>query len=187
MRGGRASLALLVATACVRPVLAQDQSTQYSEPPPAPVTQAPLPPTTGPSPGFFNPGAAPPAAAPPQQPAITEPATAQPPPTQPPPPGPDVWLTRTVADVQALDKVSARVQTLVLQIAVPQSFGSLTLTLRACMVRPPDQPQDSAAFLDIVDSHASQPGFRGWMFASEPEVSMLESPIYDIRLNGCHS
>jgi hypothetical protein len=151
-------------------------------PPPAPVVQTPLPPQNAPSAGFFNPGI--PAS---PAPATVEPATAQPPPVQPPPPGPDVWLPRRIADVQALDKVSARVQTLSLEIGRPQTFGSLTITLRTCMVRPPDQPQDSAAFLEITDSHATEPGFRGWMFASEPEVSMLESPIYDIRLNGCHS
>jgi hypothetical protein len=57
--------------------------------------------------------------------------------------------------------------------------------VQSCFVRPPDQPQDAAAFLTITDSHAGEPGFRGWMFAASPAVSMLEHPIYDVRLLGC--
>jgi hypothetical protein len=157
---------------------------------PQPNARQPGAPQPGaPQPGTSQPGTAPPGTAPPAaQPAMTQPGPGQgPPATQPPGPAPDVWLPRTVADVQALDKVAARVQSLALRIGVPQSFGSLTIILRACMVRPPDQPQDSAAFLEITDAEAKEPGFRGWMFASEPEVAMLESPIYDLRLNGCHS
>ena len=48
--------------------------------------------------------------------------------------------------------------------------GSLTITVRACVVRPPDQPQDAAAFMVIADSNASEPGFQGWMFASAPSA-----------------
>jgi hypothetical protein len=142
---------------------------QTAVPPAAPVTATPLAPVP---------------ASPPGAPA---PPTGLPPANQPPAAAPDLWLPRTVADVQALDKVSAQVQTLSLRLGQPAHFGSLVLTLRACMVRPPDQPQDSAAYLEITDSQAQEPGFRGWMFASEPEVSMLESPIYDVRLNACHS
>ena len=138
---------------------------QYQVPASPPITQTPLAPI---APGTATP-------------------PTQPPPTQPPGPGPDIWLSRTVADVQALDKISARVQTLPVKVGQAVTFGSLTVTLRACMVRPPDQPQDSAALLEITDSHPEQPGFHGWMFASEPEVSMLESAVYDIRLNSCHS
>ncbi len=64
-------------------------------------------------------------------------------------------------------------------------FGSLRITVQACAVRPPDQPQDAAAFLHITDSHDGEPDFTGWMIASAPSVSMLEHPVYDVRVTGC--
>ena len=53
------------------------------------------------------------------------------------------------------------------------------------MIRPPDMPQDAAAFLTIIDSHPDEPGFKGWMLKSDPSLSMLEHPLYDIRVEGC--
>ena len=46
-------------------------------------------------------------------------------------------------------------------------------------------PADAAAFLDITDSNPGMPGFHGWMLADEPAVSMLQHPVYDVRLAGC--
>ena len=102
------------------------------------------------------------------------------------PPAPP-WLPRGTAELQALDKVNARRATLEVKVGSSAQYGSLKITVQSCEVRPPDQPQDAAAFLVIADSHESEPGFRGWMFASAPSVSMLEHPIYDVRLTGCRS
>ena len=44
-----------------------------------------------------------------------------------------------------------------------------------------------AAFLTITDSHADAPGFRGWMLANNPSLSMLQHPIYDVRVVGCRA
>jgi len=53
------------------------------------------------------------------------------------------------------------------------------------MVRPPDQPADATAFLDIIDSHGGAPAFHGWMLLSDPALSMFAHPVYDVRLAGC--
>jgi hypothetical protein len=100
------------------------------------------------------------------------------------PPGP-AWLPRGGAEVQALDKVNARSQKLRIRDGASATFGSLTIAVRACYVRPSDQPGDATARLAITDAHAGASPFRAWMFASDPAVSMLEHPIYDIRLLGC--
>ena len=75
------------------------------------------------------------------------------------------------------------------QISVPvgqqTDFQSLTIQVKACVVRPPDQPADAAAFLNISDSDANEPGFQGWTLANEPWVSMLQNPVYDVRVVGC--
>jgi hypothetical protein len=62
--------------------------------------------------------------------------------------------------------------------------GSLTIVVQQCVVRPPDRVPDAAAWLDISDANGG-PGFKGWMLASLPSVSMLEHPGYDIRVTGC--
>ena len=103
------------------------------------------------------------------------------------PPSPQVWLPKGVAELQALDKVNARSATLTVKVGQPVTYGSLTIAVQACVVRPPDQPQDAAAYLVITDSHADQPGFSGWMIAGDPSVSMLQNPIYDVRVTGCRA
>lgn len=104
-----------------------------------------------------------------------------------PAPPPDTWLARPVADLQALDKIGARVTPLTVKTGQSVTFGSLTITVRNCLVRPPDQAADAAVYLDITDANAAAPQFHGWMIVSAPSVSLLEHPVYDIRPLGCHA
>jgi hypothetical protein len=53
------------------------------------------------------------------------------------------------------------------------------------VMRAADQPPDAAAFLDVTDSHPDSPGFVGWMLENEPAASMMQHPIYDLRVIGC--
>ncbi len=107
-------------------------------------------------------------------------------PDAPPPSAPGSWVSRDTADLLVLDKVNAKSTPLTLKVGQAADNASLSITLRACSVRPPDQQQDAAAYLDIRDSRAGAPGFHGWMFANEPAVNMLEHPVYDVRLVACH-
>jgi hypothetical protein len=95
------------------------------------------------------------------------------------------WVPTASAKIQALDKVSAQATALTLKVGQPANFGSLTIEVKACLVRPPDQPADAAAYLNVTDNHADAPGFNGWMLANEPAVSMMQNPIYDLRVTGC--
>ncbi len=99
---------------------------------------------------------------------------------------PGTWLPRDTADLLVLDKVNAKSTALTLKVGQAADNASLSITLRACSVRPPDLAQDSAAYLDVKDSRPGAPGFHGWMFANEPAVNMLEHPVYDLRLVDCH-
>lgn len=97
---------------------------------------------------------------------------------------------REVAVLQALDKVTARVQQLELPVGERLEFGTLTITVRACRSTPPVEPPESAAFLEIVDARpgeAPQLAFSGWMFASSPALSALEHPVYDVWVLDCRS
>jgi hypothetical protein len=84
-----------------------------------------------------------------------------------------------------LDKINAQAITLTVKAGQTATYGSLSIAVQACVVRPPDMPQDAAAFLTITDSHPDQPGFKGWMLKSDPSLSMLEHPLYDVRVIGC--
>jgi len=102
-----------------------------------------------------------------------------------PEPPPLTWVARPSANVVVLDKVSARATSVAIKVGGMATIGSLTVAVRACDARPPEQPADATAWLDITDSHPGEPGFHGWMFAAEPAISMLGHPIYDVRLAGC--
>ncbi|WP_027284629.1 DUF2155 domain-containing protein [Rubritepida flocculans] len=98
------------------------------------------------------------------------------------------WVERRTGQIQALDKVTARVTTLTATVGQPLRFGTLTILLRACHARPPDEVPDAAAFMEVSDSLAppgAGPVFRGWMFAEAPAVNMLEHPVYDLRILSC--
>jgi len=155
-------------------------------PPPLPALRLPSVQTPGP-PAIQTPGVAQTAPAPaPTQPA---PSPSPPPAAAPPAPAPppqNIWLPKSVAELTALDKVTARATPITVRVGQSATFGSLTITVRACEVRPPDQAADATAFLDIADSHAGATPFHGWMLVSDPSVSMLEHPIYDVRIAGCH-
>jgi hypothetical protein len=126
-----------------------------------------------------------PAAVPPPDAPPADAASPVPGPTPDAAPPPPAWVPRGGASLVLLDKISARPTMLQLRVGQTASAGSLTIVLRACLVRPPDRPEDAAAFMDITDTHPGQPGFHGWMLADEPSVSMLQHPIYDLRLTGC--
>ncbi|WP_135467920.1 DUF2155 domain-containing protein [Crenalkalicoccus roseus] len=98
------------------------------------------------------------------------------------------WVPRRVAELQMLDKVTARVSVIRVPVEQPAQFGTLTLRVAACHARPPDEVPDAAAWLEIGDSRRPperQVVFRGWMFANAPGVNMLEHPVYDVRVLEC--
>lgn len=97
------------------------------------------------------------------------------------------WLPRGVAELQALDKITARSATLTIKVGNSARFESLTVLVRSCMIRPSDMARDAAAYLTITDEHQGASPFNGWMLQSAPFVSMLEHPIYDIRVLGCRA
>jgi hypothetical protein len=99
----------------------------------------------------------------------------------------------TGAVLQGLDKTTARISRLDAPIDKSVRFGTLAITVRACVKRPPEEPPESAAFLQIDEVRPGDTAvavrrvFSGWMFASSPALSALENPIYDINVLDCRS
>lgn len=95
---------------------------------------------------------------------------------------------RTVAVLQGLDKVTARISEISVEIGVAVTFGTLEVTVQACHKKPPDEPPESTVFLEIREKRRDKPVellFSGWMFASTPGLSALEHPVYDIWVLDC--
>ena len=104
------------------------------------------------------------------------------------------WMATAAADpyevaiLQGLDKVTARVSTIEAPVGRTVRFGTLEIIARTCDKRPPEEPPESAAFLDIWEVRRGEAAvslFRGWMFASSPALSALEHPVYDVWILDC--
>ena len=98
------------------------------------------------------------------------------------------WVPKPMAELQLLDKVTARISTLRARVGQATQVGTLTIRVAACNARPPDEVPDASAFLEVSDGRRAngfQEVFRGWMFANAPAVNMLEHPVYDLRVIDC--
>lgn len=91
------------------------------------------------------------------------------------------------AQLQGLDKVTARVSRFAAPVDVPVEFGSLVVRVRACWKNPPELTPESAAYLEITDRtrENGEPVFAGWMYASSPAVNGLEHPVFDVWVLDC--
>jgi hypothetical protein len=89
-----------------------------------------------------------------------------------------------------LDKVTGRVNTMSHRVDVPERFGTLEIVTRACFTRPPEEPPENSAFVEIFDipeKGDKKKVFSGWMFASSPALSALDHPVYDVWVLRCES
>jgi hypothetical protein len=117
---------------------------------------------------------------PPQQPA-QRPGNAN---LRPVPDGPGIRS----AELQGLDKVTARTQRFYAPVGKSTRFGTLEITVSDCLVNVPEAPPESVAHLTIVDhkpGQAEEKLFAGWMFASTPSLSALDHGVYDLRVLSC--
>jgi len=113
---------------------------------------------------------------------------ASPPAKAVPPPSTAAAPAVMVAILQGLDKTTARVSTVEAPLDKPVRFGTLVITARACNKKPPEEPPNTTAFLEIDETRASadvQHLFSGWMFAQSPALSTLEHPVYDVTVLDC--
>ncbi len=89
---------------------------------------------------------------------------------------------------RGLDKITARMSTIYAPLDVPVTYGSLALTVRQCKARPPEEPPEKAAFVEIDEAKPGKDAvheFTGWMFWSSPALNALQHPVYDVWLVDC--
>lgn len=103
--------------------------------------------------------------------------------------GPDALdnVEQPIVVLRALDKITARITELEVRINVEIQFGTLFITPRYCRTRPPIEPPETFAYLEIDDRKQTgrERVFDGWMVASSPALNPLEHAVYDVWVLNC--
>jgi hypothetical protein len=97
-------------------------------------------------------------------------------------------INNPVAEFTGLDKITGRTITFDVMIDETVQFGALQVTPRVCHTRPPTEPAQTTAFVEVDEitlANKIQRIFSGWMFAASPGLHAVEHPIYDIWLTEC--
>jgi hypothetical protein len=96
-------------------------------------------------------------------------------------------LTGSAATLQAMDKVTARISKIEAPVGQVVRYGELEIHVKSCRKRPPEEPPESAAFLEIFETKKGERRkvFGGWMFASSPSLSAMDHPVYDVWVVDC--
>lgn len=86
--------------------------------------------------------------------------------------------------LQALDKTTGRTSFLTVKVNEPYSYGDLEVYVEKCMKRPPEETPENSVFINVAEKTGEQI-FKGWMFSSNPALSAMEHPVYDIWVVEC--
>lgn len=103
-------------------------------------------------------------------------------------------LVGTAVVLRTLDKVTATTQDYTVKIGDTLQYGSLSIDVKHCEKKPPEEIPETYAFLQIKDARLNGTGeemdvdltvFSGWMFASKPAISALDHRVYDVWVIDC--
>ena len=93
-----------------------------------------------------------------------------------------------VVVLRGLDKVTGRIKTFSIPVGETGQFGRMFITPDSCYTKPPEESPENAAFLFVYEKSLKGENielFKGWMFSSNPALSAMEHPVYDIWVLGC--
>ncbi len=97
-------------------------------------------------------------------------------------------IENATANFAALDKVTAAVKQLPIELNKTETFRTLKITPRVCYTRDPREPPRTSTFVEIdeilIDGKQKRI-FSGWMFAESPGLNPLVHPVFDLWLTGC--
>ena len=97
-------------------------------------------------------------------------------------------IANQVAVFSGLDKITAEIEPIEIEVDGAARFGSLVIRPRVCYTRPPTETPQTTSFVEIDEHELSGKVtrlFTGWMFASSPGLNALEHPVYDVWLKNC--
>ncbi|MBM1219544.1 DUF2155 domain-containing protein [Ponticoccus sp. SC2-23] len=87
--------------------------------------------------------------------------------------------------LRVLDKITSEVRDIRLRNGETGQVGLLRITLDECRYPANNPSGDAYAMVTIQYRDDPEPVFRGWMIASEPSISAMEHPRYDVWPQRC--
>jgi hypothetical protein len=93
-----------------------------------------------------------------------------------------------IANFAALDKVTAAVKQLPIELNKTVEFRTLKITPRVCYTSSPKDPPKTSTFVEVNEvlfDGKEKRIFTGWMFAESPGLNPLVHPVFDVWLTGC--
>ena len=97
-------------------------------------------------------------------------------------------IENAMANFAALDKVTAAVKQLPIELNKTAEFRTLKITPRVCYTSDPKEPQRTSTFVEVDEvmfDGKERRIFTGWMFAESPGLNPLVHPVFDLWLTGC--
>ena len=85
--------------------------------------------------------------------------------------------------LQGLDKTTGRTSFLTVQVGQPYTYGDLTIRVEKCLKRPPEETPENSVYLTVTEKEEEM--FKGWMFSSNPALSSMDHPVYDVWVLEC--
>jgi hypothetical protein len=97
-------------------------------------------------------------------------------------------ISNPVAVFAGLDKITGRIISFDVYIDETVQFGALQVTPRVCYTRPPTEPPQTDAFVQVDEITLNRKVkriFSGWMFADSPGLHAVDHAVYDVWLTNC--
>jgi hypothetical protein len=97
-------------------------------------------------------------------------------------------VANPVAVFAGLDKITGRIISFDVYIDETVQFGALQVTPRICFTRPPTEPPQTDAFVEVDEITLARKVkriFTGWMFAASPGLHAVDHAVYDVWLTDC--
>ena len=96
-----------------------------------------------------------------------------------------------IAELKALDKVSAKTSNLKIRIGEEIIFKNLKIKILKCKISEFDDTPDTVAYMQVIDKNQINNDkvfiFNGWTFASSPSLRSFDHAVYDLWLIGCYN
>lgn len=97
-------------------------------------------------------------------------------------------LPMDIAVLRGLDKVTGRISTFSIPVGQMGQFGKTFIVPEACYQHPPEESPENSVFLYVFEKSTKGENielFKGWMFSSNPALSSMEHPVYDVWVIDC--
>ena len=97
-------------------------------------------------------------------------------------------IPMNTAVLRGLDKVTGRIRTFSVPVGEIARFGKTFVSVEKCLKKPPEESPEDSVFMHVFEKTLQGENvtlFSGWMFSSNPALSCMEHPVYDIWIIEC--